>query len=125
MYKRVLLKLSGESLGGPAGSGINEDWVNQYAEEVVAAVKAGHQIGIVIGGGNIFRGMSGVKSGFDRVDGDKMGMLATVINSLALMMAIRSLGVKAEVFTATPMEPIANYYMRDRLLRLWRLAVLL
>ena len=114
MYKRVLLKLSGESLGGPAGSGINEDWVNQYAEEVVAAVKAGHQIGIVIGGGNIFRGMSGVKSGFDRVDGDKMGMLATVINSLALMMAIRSLGVKAEVFTATPMEPIANYYMRDK-----------
>ena len=114
MYKRVLLKLSGESLGGPAGSGINEDWVNQYAEEVVAAVKAGHQIGIVIGGGNIFRGMSGVKSGFDRVDGDKMGMLATVINSLALMMAIRSLGVKAEVFTATPMEPIANYYLRDK-----------
>ena len=114
MYKRVLLKLSGESLGGPAGSGINEDWVNQYAEEVVAAVKAGHQIGIVIGGGNIFRGMSGVKSGFDRVDGDKMGMLATVINSLALMMAIRSLGVKAEVFTATPMEPIANYDMRDK-----------
>ena len=114
MYKRVLLKLSGESLGGPAGSGINEDWVNQYAEEVVAAVKAGHQIGIVIGGGNIFRGMSGVKSGFDRVDGDKMGMLATVMNSLALMMAIRSLGVKAEVFTATPMEPIANYYMRDK-----------
>ena len=114
MYKRVLLKLSGESLGGPAGSGINEDWVNQYAEEVVAAVKAGHQIGIVIGGGNIFRGMSGVKSGFDRVDGDKMGMLGTVINSLALMMAIRSLGVKAEVFTATPMEPIANYYMRDK-----------
>lgn len=114
MYKRVLLKLSGESLGGPAGTGINEEWVNQYAEEVVAAVKAGHQVGIVIGGGNIFRGLSGVKSGFDRVDGDKMGMLATIINSLALAMAIRSHGVKAEVFTATPMEPIANYYMRDK-----------
>lgn len=106
--------MSGESLGGPAGTGINEEWVNQYAAEVVAAVKAGHQVGIVIGGGNIFRGLSGVKSGFDRVDGDKMGMLATIINSLALAMAIRSLGVKAEVFTATPMEPIANYYMRDK-----------
>lgn len=114
MYNRVLLKLSGESLGGPAGTGINEEWVNQYAQEVVDAVKAGHQVGIVIGGGNIFRGLSGVKSGFDRVDGDKMGMLATIINSLALAMAIRSLGVKAEVFTATPMEPIANYYMRDK-----------
>lgn len=114
MYKRVLLKLSGESLGGPAGTGINEDWVNQYAEEVAEAVKAGHQVGIVIGGGNIFRGMSGVGKGFDRVDGDKMGMLATTINSLALMMGIRSKGVRAEVFTATPMEPIANYYMRDK-----------
>lgn len=114
MYKRVLLKLSGESLGGPAGTGINEDWVNQYAEEVAAAVKAGYQVGIVIGGGNIFRGMSGVGKGFDRVDGDKMGMLATTINSLALMMGIRSHGVRAEVFTATPMEPIANYYMRDK-----------
>ena len=114
MYKRVLLKLSGESLGGPAGTGINEDWVCQYAEEVVAAVKAVHQLGIVIGGGNIFRGLSGAQKGFDRVDADKMGMLATVINSLALAMAIRSKGVKAEVFTATPMEPVANYYMRDK-----------
>lgn len=114
MYRRVLLKLSGESLGGPAGTGINEDWVNQYAAEVAEAVKAGHQVGIVIGGGNIFRGLSGVKSGFDRVDGDKMGMLATIINSLALAMAIRSQGIRAEVFTATPMEPIANYYMRDK-----------
>lgn len=114
MYKRVLLKLSGESLGGPEGKGINEDWVAQYASEVAAAVKAGHQIGIVIGGGNIFRGLSGVNSGFERVDGDKMGMLATVINSLGLAMAIRAQGVKAEVFTATPMEPVANYYMRDK-----------
>lgn len=114
MYKRVLLKLSGESLGGPAGTGINEDWVAQYAEEVVGAVNAGHQVGIVIGGGNIFRGLSGAQKGFDRVDADKMGMLATVINSLALAMAIRSKGVKAEVFTATPMEPVANYYMRDK-----------
>ena len=114
MYKRVLLKLSGESLGGPAGSGIDEAWVDRYAGEVVSAVRAGYQIGIVIGGGNIFRGLSGVGKGFDRVDADKMGMLATVINSLALAMSIRSKGIKAEVFTATPMEPIANYYMRDK-----------
>ncbi len=114
MYNRVLLKLSGESLGGPAGTGINEDMVNQYASEVATAVREGRQVAIVIGGGNIFRGLSGVKSGFDRVDGDKMGMLATVINSLALAMAIRSMGVHAEVFTATPMEPVANYYMRDK-----------
>lgn len=114
MYKRVLLKLSGESLGGPAGTGINEAWVDQYAQEVVSAVRSGYQVSIVIGGGNIFRGLSGAQKGFDRVDADKMGMLATVINSLALAMSIRSKGIKAEVFTATPMEPIANYYMRDK-----------
>lgn len=114
MYKRVLLKLSGESLGGPSGKGIDETRVAQYAAEVAAAVKSGHQIAIVIGGGNIFRGLNGVNSGFERVDGDKMGMLATVINSLALAMAVRAQGVKAEVFTATPMEPVANYYMRDK-----------
>jgi len=95
MYQRVLLKLSGESLGGPAGEGINEERVAVYADEVTAAVKAGHQIGIVIGGGNIFRGVSGVKSGFERVDADKMGMLATVIKSLALAMSIRARGIKA------------------------------
>lgn len=114
MYKRVLLKLSGESLGGPSGKGIDEKWLAQYAAEVADAVKSGHQVAIVIGGGNIFRGLSGVNSGFERVDGDKMGMLATVINSLGLAMAIRAQGVRAEVFTATPMEPIANYYMRDK-----------
>jgi len=114
MYKRVLLKLSGESLGGPSGKGIDEAWVAQYAAEVADAVKSGHQVAIVIGGGNIFRGLSGVNSGFERVDGDKMGMLATVINSLGLAMAIRAQGIRAEVFTATPMEPVANYYMRDK-----------
>ncbi len=113
MYKRVLLKLSGESLGGPEGKGINEEWLARYAEDVAAAAKEGLQIAIVIGGGNIFRGLSGVGKGFDRVNGDKMGMLATVINSLGLAMAIRSAGVEAEVFTATPMTPIARYYMRD------------
>ena len=114
MYKRVLLKLSGESLGGPAGKGISEEWMERYAREVASAVREGYQIAIVVGGGNIFRGLSGVGSGFDRVDGDKMGMLATVINSLGLAMFIRKEGIGAEVFTATPMEPVANYYMRDK-----------
>ena len=113
MYKRVLLKLSGESLGGPEGKGIDEKSLNVYAAEIAAAAREGLQIAIVNGGGNIFRGLQGVGQGFDRVNGDKMGMLATVINSIALAMAIRSLGIKAEVFTATPMEPFARYYVRE------------
>lgn len=113
MYRRVLLKLSGESLGGPSGKGLDENCLNTYAQEIADAVKAGLQVAIVIGGGNIFRGLQGVGKGFDRVNGDKMGMLATVINSLGLAMAIRSQGVKAEVFTATPMEPVARYYVRE------------
>lgn len=118
MYKRVLLKLSGESLGGPSGKGLDESRIAKYAEEVVSAVRAGHQVAIVNGGGNIFRGLQGAGKGFDRVDGDKMGMLATVINSMALCQFIRALGVHAEVFTATPMEPIARYYVRDAALKL-------
>ena len=102
MYKRVLLKLSGESLGGPAGKGLDTDSLSAYAKEIAAAAKAGLQIGL-----------HGVGKGFDRVDGDKMGMLATVINSLALSMFIKDEGVEAQVFTATPMEPVAKYYMRD------------
>ncbi len=113
MYNRVLLKLSGESLGGPEGKGIKEEWLAQYAAEIAHAAKEGLQIAIVIGGGNIFRGLQGVGKGFDRVDGDKMGMLATVIHSLGLAMAIRSAGVNAEVVPATPMTPVARYYMRD------------
>ena len=113
MYKIVLLKLSCESLGGPQGKGIDENSLNTYAKEIADAAKAGLQIAIVNGGGNIFRGLQGVGKGFDRVNGDKMGMLATVINSLGLAMAIRSQGVEAEVFTATPMEPIARYYVRE------------
>ena len=108
-----MLKLSGESLGGPSGKGISEDMLEAYAREIATAVRAGLQVSIVIGGGNIFRGLSGAGKGFDRVNGDKMGMLATVINSLGLAMAIRSAGVEAEVFTATPMMPVARYYMRD------------
>lgn len=113
MYKRVLLKLSGESLGGPSGKGIDENSLNETAVEIAQAVKEGLQVAIVNGGGNIFRGLQGVGRGFERVNGDKMGMLATVINSLGLAMALRDQGIKAEVFTATPMEPIARYYVRE------------
>ena len=113
MYRRVLLKLSGESLGGPEGKGIDEKSLARYAAEIVEAVKAGHQVAIVNGGGNIFRGLQGLGKGFDRIDGDRMGMLATVINSIGLAGAIRSLGVQAEVFTATPMMPVARYYRKE------------
>ena len=118
MYKRVLLKLSGESLGGPAGKGLDPESLNRFASEVADAVKAGHQIAIVNGGGNIFRGLEGVGEGFDRVIGDRMGMLATIINSLALSSALRSIGIKAEVFTSTPMEPFARYYNKDNAVKL-------
>ena len=114
MYKRVLLKISGESLGGHEGKGLDPESLRAFAHEVAQAAEAGLQIGIVNGGGNIFRGLSGAGKGFDRVDGDKMGMLATVINSLALSMFIKEEGVNAKVFTATPMEPFADYYMRDK-----------
>lgn len=107
------MKLSGESLGGPSGTGLDPESLNRFAAEVAEAVRGGHQIAIVNGGGNIFRGLQGAGSGFDRVTGDRMGMFATVINSLALSCALRSLGVEAEVFTATPMEPHARYYTRD------------
>lgn len=110
---RVLLKLSGESLGGPEGRGIDSASLVGYAGEIAAAVKAGHQIAVVNGGGNIFRGLQGVGKGFERVTGDRMGMLATVINSLGLACVLRSEGIDAEVFTATPMEPIARYYRKE------------
>ncbi|MBR4789207.1 MAG: UMP kinase [Bacteroidales bacterium] len=113
MYKRVLLKLSGESLGGPSGKGIDENSLRKFAGEIAAAVRKGYQVAIVNGGGNIFRGIQGIGKGYDRVTGDRMGMLATVINSLALASALRSEGIRAEVFTATPMEPIAKGYVRE------------
>lgn len=110
---RVLLKLSGESLGGSEGKGIDSASLVRYAREIADAVRAGHQIAIVNGGGNIFRGLQGVGNGFERITGDRMGMLATVINSLGLACALRSEGLKAEVFTATPMQPIAHYYRKE------------
>lgn len=117
-YNRVLLKLSGESLGGNSGRGLDEESLAAYAKEVAEAVKSGAGVSIVTGGGNIFRGLSGVGKGFDRVKGDQMGMLATVINGIALSLAIKAEGVEAEVFTATPMEPFAKYYERDTALAL-------
>ena len=113
MFKRVLLKLSGESLGGPEGRGLDTECLKKYSREIAQAAKAGLQIAIVNGGGNIFRGLQGLEKGFDRVDGDRMGMLATVINSLALKQFIKDEGISAEVFSATPMEPFARYYNRD------------
>lgn len=105
-YKRILLKLSGESLQGKQGYGLDPAMLASYAEQIKAVADAGIQVGIVIGGGNIFRGMTGVGKGFDRVRGDQMGMLATVINSLALQSAIENAGGKARVLTSIPMGPV-------------------
>ncbi len=111
-FKRILLKLSGESLMGEQGYGIDVKRLNDYAEQIKAAVESGVQIGIVIGGGNIFRGLSGAGKGFDRVKGDQMGMCATVINSLALSSALGAIGVKNKVLTAIRMEPIGEFYTK-------------
>ena len=115
-YKRVLLKLSGESLQGRQGYGISPEVLQDYAEQIKAATERGVQIGIVIGGGNIFRGLQGAKRGFDRVKGDQMGMLATIINSLALQSALEENGVKAKVLTAVRTEPIGEYYSKAKAL---------
>lgn len=111
-YKRILLKLSGESLMGSQGYGIDTVRLNEYASQIKEIVDAGVQVAIVIGGGNIFRGLSGASKGFDRVKGDQMGMLATVINSLALSSALESIGQPAQVFTAINMFPIGKYYSK-------------
>jgi uridylate kinase len=113
-YKRILLKLSGESLMGAQQYGIDQSRLNDYAEEISSLVKNGVQVGIVIGGGNIFRGLSGADKGFDRVKGDQMGMLATVINSLALNSALKSYGIRSHVMTAIRMEPIGEYYSKEK-----------
>ena len=109
-FNRILLKLSGESLMGEQGYGIDVKRLNEYAEQIKEAVASGVQIGIVIGGGNIFRGLSGAGKGFDRVKGDQMGMCATVINSLALSSALGAIGMKNRVLTAIRMEPIGEFY---------------
>ncbi len=117
-YKRILLKLSGESLMGQKGYGIDENRLADYAEQIGEMASKGVQIGIVIGGGNIFRGLSGATKGFDRVKGDQMGMLATVINSLALSSALGAIGVKNRVLTAVRMEPIGDFFSKDKAIRL-------
>ncbi len=109
-YKRILLKLSGESLAADSKFGIDSNRLENYAEQIKNLAALGVEIGIVIGGGNIFRGLSGLSKGFDRVQGDQMGMLATTINSLALSSALQSIGVKARVLTAIRMEPIGEFY---------------
>ena len=113
-YNRILLKLSGESLMGSQGHGIDTQRVNDYAEQIKRVVQGGTQVAIVIGGGNIFRGLSGAAKGFDRVKGDQMGMLATVINSLALSSALEAIGQPAQVFTAINMVPIGEQYTKWR-----------
>ena len=117
-YKRILLKLSGESLMGGKQYGIDEVRLNEYAAQIKEIAEMGVQIGIVIGGGNIFRGLSGASKGFDRVKGDQMGMLATVINSLALSSALVAQGVNAKVLTAIRMEPIGEFYNKWRAIEL-------
>jgi uridylate kinase len=115
-YSRILLKLSGESLSGTGTHGISETVLNEYAKQVIEVLNKGCEVAIVVGGGNIFRGLSGTESGFDRLKGDQMGMLATIINSLALESAITRLGAKARVFTSIRMEPVGELYNRDKVL---------
>lgn len=114
IYKRILLKLSGESLAAGQGTGIDAQRVADYATQIKEIVDAGVQVAIVIGGGNIFRGLSGAAKGFDRVKGDQMGMLATVINSLALSSALDAVGQPSQVFTAINMCPIDEQYSKWR-----------
>ena len=115
-YDRILLKLSGESLQGIQKYGLSTDVLHSYAEQIKAVVRTGVQVGIVIGGGNIFRGLQGARKGFDRVKGDQMGMLATIINSLALQSALEDNGVKAKVLTSIRLEPIGEYYSKAKAL---------
>lgn len=117
-YNRILLKLSGESLMGNQRYGISTEVLNSYARQIGKVVNSGVEVGIVIGGGNIFRGLSGQSRGFDRVKGDQMGMLATIINSLALQSALETAGVRSRVLTSIRMEPIGEYYSKARALEL-------
>ena len=115
-YRRILLKLSGESLQGKQNYGHDVEVLNAYAQEIKQIKALGVEIGIVIGGGNILRGIQGAGRGFDRVKGDQMGMLATIINSLALQSALESQGVKTKVLTSIRMEPIGEFYSKAKAL---------
>lgn len=113
-YNRILLKLSGESLEGNQGYGIDTERLSEYCEEIKSIVEQGVEVAIVIGGGNIFRGMNGVKKGFDRVQGDYMGMLATCINSLAIQGSLQSLGVKTKLLGGLAIDPIVESMSRRK-----------
>ena len=113
-YNRILLKLSGESAGGPDGTGLDAGVLAKYARQIKEVVDSGCQVAVVIGGGNIFRGLGNAGEGYDRVKGDQMGMLATVINSLALESFLSRAGCTSRVFTSIRMEPVGELYNRDR-----------
>jgi len=115
-YRRILLKLSGESLQGRGSSGIDPEMLSYFGSQINEIVDLGVETAIVIGGGNIFRGLSGAEEGFDRYKGDQMGMLATVINSLALEGELKTMGINAKVFTSIRMEPVGELYHRDKVL---------
>jgi len=117
VYKRILLKLSGEALMGAKQFGIDHDRINQYAKEIKEVVDGGVEVAIVIGGGNIFRGIQAKNGGIDRVQGDYMGMLATVINSMALQSALEEIDVYTRLQTAIKMEQIAEPYIRRKAVR--------
>jgi uridylate kinase len=116
-YKRILLKLSGESLMGDLEFGIDHNMLSTYAKDIKQVVDQGIEVAIVIGGGNIFRGIQTVDGAIDRVQGDHMGMLATVINSLALQSSLESMGIKTRLLTAIKMEQIAEPFIRRRAVR--------
>lgn len=116
-YKRILLKLSGESLMGNQQYGIDSARLDQYAEEIKKAIDAGVQMAVVIGGGNIFRGLKASENGFDRVQGDYMGMLATVINGMALQNALEKQGLYTRLMSAIKMEEVAEPFIRRRAIR--------
>ncbi|MFP4447596.1 MAG: UMP kinase [Bacteroidales bacterium] len=113
-FKRVLLKLSGEALIGKQNFGIDSESIDLFCQQIKAIVEKNIEVSIVVGGGNIFRGLSGLERGVDRVKGDQMGMLATVINSLAMQSGFENSGIKARVFTAVRMEPFAEYYVKEQ-----------
>ena len=116
-YKRILLKLSGEALGGAAGSGISTEAIQNAADEILAAHKLGVQVAVVVGGGNIFRGLSGSQQGIDRTSGDYMGMLATVINALALQNTLEKSGIPTRVQTGIEMNRVAEPFILRKAVR--------
>jgi len=116
-YKRILLKLSGEMLGGPKGYGIDPETISRLAKEVEQVYRNGVEISIVVGGGNIFRGLSGTELGYDRVAGDYMGMLSTVINALALQVVLENTGVYTRVLSSISVQQVCEQYIRRRAIR--------